>query len=91
MTESGLQVIEGCGYGFLFARKFHPAMKNVAAVRKELGTPTVFNLLGPLTNPARPDRQVTGVGSKYIALLTYFDFCPSSVLAKPTTSGTETS
>jgi len=58
------KVIEGCGYGFLFARKFHPAMKNVAAVRKQLGVPTVFNLLGPLTNPARPGKQVTGVGSK---------------------------
>eukprot|EP00040_Diaphanoeca_grandis_P036257 m.230570 g.230570 ORF g.230570 m.230570 type:complete len:1104 (+) comp33583_c0_seq1:63-3374(+) len=62
--EQTAKVIEGCGYGFLFARKFHPAMKNVAAVRKELGVPTVFNLLGPLTNPARPGKQVTGVGAR---------------------------
>lgn len=57
-------MIEACGFGFLFAQKFHPAMKNVAPIRKQLGVPTVFNVLGPLTNPAAPDRQVTGVGKR---------------------------
>ena len=47
-------VIEGCGFGFLFAQQFHPAMKHVAPVRKELGIRTVFNLLGPLSNPVSP-------------------------------------
>lgn len=54
-------VVNQCGFGFLFAQQFHPAMKHVAAVRKQIGVRTVFNLLGPLSNPAAPDYQVTGV------------------------------
>jgi anthranilate phosphoribosyltransferase len=46
---------------FLFAQKYHPAMKSVAAVRKRLGRRTIFNLLGPLCNPARPNCQLIGV------------------------------
>ncbi|MGH7606632.1 MAG: anthranilate phosphoribosyltransferase [Gemmatimonadales bacterium] len=46
---------------FLFAPSFHPAMKHVAAVRRELGTPSLMNLVGPLTNPAGVRRQVIGV------------------------------
>jgi anthranilate phosphoribosyltransferase len=46
---------------FLFAQKYHPAMKSVAAVRKRLGKRTIFNLLGPLCNPARPNCQLIGV------------------------------
>jgi len=48
---------------FLFAPMYHPAMKNVAPVRRELGIRTIFNLLGPLTNPARVKRQIIGVFS----------------------------
>jgi anthranilate phosphoribosyltransferase len=69
---NGLQIkeiIEECGFAFLFAQKFHPAMKHVAKVRQELGIPTIFNLLGPLTNPAYPKGQLAGVGSKHIATL----------------------
>jgi anthranilate phosphoribosyltransferase len=51
-----------CGIGFLFAPMFHSAMANAAAPRREVGVPTVFNFLGPLTNPARPAAQVVGVG-----------------------------
>ncbi|WP_457620658.1 anthranilate phosphoribosyltransferase [Methanopyrus sp.] len=50
--------IEEAGFGFMFAPKFHPAMKNVMPVRRKLGIRTVFNVLGPLTNPAR--ERVTG-------------------------------
>lgn len=46
---------------FLFAPRYHPAMRHVAPVRRELGFPTVFNLLGPLCNPLKPHRQVLGV------------------------------
>jgi anthranilate phosphoribosyltransferase len=53
--------IDEVGAGFLFALKLHPAMKNVAPVRKDLGIRTVFNILGPLTNPARTPAQVVGV------------------------------
>jgi len=53
--------IDEVGIGFLFARSFHPAMQHAAPVRSELGVRTVFNLLGPLTNPAGATRQVLGV------------------------------
>ncbi len=53
--------VEETGFGFLFARLFHPSVKNVAGIRTSLGVRTVFNLLGPLTNPARATRQVIGV------------------------------
>jgi len=60
-NERTAVVVNTCGFGFLFAQQFHPAMKHVAAVRKQIGVRTVFNLLGPLSNPANPDFQVTGV------------------------------
>jgi anthranilate phosphoribosyltransferase len=53
--------IDEVGIGFMFAPRFHPAMKHAAPVRRELGARTVFNLLGPLTNPARATAQVLGV------------------------------
>ncbi len=49
------------GFAFLFAPAYHPAMKNVAPVRRELGFRTVFNLLGPICNPARVRRQLIGI------------------------------
>lgn len=59
--------LEACvaevGLGFAFARTFHPAMRFAGPVRSELGIPTVFNLLGPLANPAGVERQVVGVSS----------------------------
>jgi len=53
--------IEQCGIGFMFAPNHHPAMKNVAPVRKELGIKTIFNILGPLTNPAGAPNILMGV------------------------------
>ena len=53
--------IEACGIGFMFAPNHHPAMKNVAPVRKELGVRTIFNILGPLTNPADAPNILMGV------------------------------
>ena len=55
--------IESTGFGFMFAPLFHPAMKFAIGPRKEMGIRTVFNILGPLTNPAGAERQVMGVFS----------------------------
>ena len=55
------QVLEKCGMCFLFAQKYYSAMKYVGPVRKELGIKTVFNILGPLSNPAAAEIQVMGV------------------------------
>ncbi len=57
------ETIEKFGIGFMFAQKFHPAMKNVANARKVVGGRTAFNLLGPLTNPAMVKNQIIGVFS----------------------------
>ena len=71
LTEMGLnvmigpEVVERCiaeaGIGFMMAPMHHPAMRHVGPVRAELGTRTIFNILGPLTNPAGVKRQLTGV------------------------------
>ncbi len=58
------QCLDEVGLAFLFAQRLHPAMKNVAGVRKELGVKTIFNILGPLTNPAQASHQVMGVYSR---------------------------
>jgi len=55
------RLIDRAGIGFLFAPAHHPAMKHAAAARRELGLRTVFNILGPLTNPAGVKRQLVGV------------------------------
>ena len=57
------------GIAFLFAPRLHPAMKAVMPVRRSLGVRTIFNLLGPLTNPARVERQVIGVWGREVAPL----------------------
>ncbi|MFL5920829.1 MAG: anthranilate phosphoribosyltransferase [Gaiellaceae bacterium] len=58
--------IDELGFGFLFAPSHHPAMRHAAPVRKELATRTVFNVLGPLTNPAGARAQVVGVYSEQL-------------------------
>jgi anthranilate phosphoribosyltransferase len=59
--EQVAQAIEQLGIGFMFAPKFHPAMKHAIGPRKEIGQRTIFNILGPLTNPAGAHIQLTGV------------------------------
>ena len=55
------ECLDEVGIAFLFAQRLHPAMKNVASVRKQLGIKTIFNILGPLTNPAKATHQMMGV------------------------------
>ncbi len=66
----GPQVVERClaeaGIGFMMAPMHHPAMRHVGPIRAELGTRTIFNILGPLTNPAGVKRQLTGAFSTHL-------------------------
>lgn len=59
--EKAVDLLHEAGICFLFAQKYHTAMKYVGPIRKELGIRTVFNILGPLTNPAKADMQIMGV------------------------------
>ena len=61
------QCIAEAGIGFMFAQTFHPAMKHAAPTRRELGVRTVFNMLGPLTNPAGAQHQLLGVARPEMA------------------------
>ena len=60
--------IDEIGIGFIYAPLFHPAMKTVAAVRKRMGVRTIFNILGPLCNPAGPTHQLIGVFEESLTL-----------------------
>ena len=65
--EQAQRCLDKVGIAFLFAQAFHPAMRHVAPVRSELGIRTVFNILGPLANPAKATRQVLGVADAELA------------------------
>ena len=64
--EKAVTMLDNVGLCFLFAQKYHIAMKYVGPIRNELGIRTVFNILGPLTNPASPDYFVLGVYDQYL-------------------------
>ncbi len=66
-AEGVARCLREAGIGFMFAPKFHPAMRFAGPVRREIGIRTVFNILGPLTNPARARYQVLGVASAALA------------------------
>ncbi len=59
--ERAAAMLRESKFTFMFAPRYHPAMKNVAPIRRELGVKTIFNILGPLTNPARANVQIVGV------------------------------
>ena len=66
VTPEGMsECIGKTGFGFMFAQGYHPSMRHAAPTRKEIGIPTVFNILGPLTNPAGAKRQLIGVSDKH--------------------------
>jgi anthranilate phosphoribosyltransferase len=64
--------IDSCGICFMHAPLFHPAMKTVAPIRRELGVKTFFNMLGPMVNPAQPACQMVGVFSQELARLYHY-------------------
>lgn len=64
--ELHIKLLEEAGICFFFAQKYHTSMKYVGAIRKELGFRTVFNILGPLTNPGSPKLQLLGVYDEYL-------------------------
>jgi anthranilate phosphoribosyltransferase len=65
-ADSVAECIENAGIGFMFAQVFHPAMKHAAPVRREIGIRTIFNILGPLTNPAQVEYILLGVPSEEV-------------------------
>lgn len=97
------ECIEQTGIGFMFAPAHHGAMKNVASLRKELGVKTIFNILGPLTNPANASNQLMGVfhsdlvgiqvrvlqrlGSKHVLIVHGKDGMDEASLGAPTLVG----
>ncbi len=97
------QTIDAVGVGFMFAPAHHSAMKHVITARKEIGVRTVFNLLGPLTNPARAPNQIMGVfdavwiprilevlnalGSQHVLVVAAEDGLDEISIAAPTTVG----
>ena len=64
--EKCIELLKSAGMCFFFAQKYHTSMKYVGAIRRELGFRTVFNILGPLTNPASPSMQLLGVYDEYL-------------------------
>ncbi|MEE3393690.1 MAG: anthranilate phosphoribosyltransferase [Lachnospiraceae bacterium] len=64
--DKALDMLNKTNFCFLFAQKYHAAMKYVGPIRKELGFRTVFNILGPLTNPAKPEMFLLGVYDEYL-------------------------
>lgn len=66
--EKCVELLNGVGMCFFFAQKYHTSMKYVGAIRKELGFRTVFNILGPLTNPGKPSMQLLGVYDDYLII-----------------------
>ncbi len=65
--ERVAQVAHQCGITFCFAQAFHPSMRHAGPTRREIGVPTAFNFLGPLTNPAQPTYSAVGVGDAVMA------------------------
>ncbi|NNK92670.1 MAG: anthranilate phosphoribosyltransferase, partial [Acidimicrobiia bacterium] len=65
--EASVRMVKEAGFGFFYARTYHPAMRFAAPVRSQLGVRTVFNFLGPLCNPARATRQALGVSDASMA------------------------
>ena len=63
---SVVRCVEQAGIGFCFAQRFHPALRHAAGTRSQLGVPTVFNVLGPLTNPGLVGRQAVGVAQGWL-------------------------
>ncbi len=66
--EKCIDLLQKAGMCFFFAQKYHTSMKYVGSIRRELGFRTVFNILGPLTNPGKPKMQLLGVYDEYLVL-----------------------
>jgi anthranilate phosphoribosyltransferase len=68
-APQAIQCVTECSFAFLFAQSFHPMLRNIGPARKQLGCRTIFNVLGPLTNPCVPTYQLTGVYSRSLGHL----------------------
>ncbi len=77
--EKVQSTLDACNFAFLFAPRYHPAFGKVAPLRKELGLRTLFNVLGPLINPAMPSHMLLGVANEKLLSLVATSLCHSSV------------
>ena len=82
--EKAKELLEKVGMCFFFAQKYHTSMKYVGAIRKELGFRTVFNILGPLTNPSKPNYFLLGVYDQYLGWLLSYEYDHTGTIWFPT-------
>jgi anthranilate phosphoribosyltransferase len=87
--QTAATMLREAGFTFMFAPRYHPAMRNVGPVRRELGVRTIFNVLGPLTNPARATHQLVGVARESLLEVVGQVLCAMGVSAGAVVHGSD--